>query len=229
PVYYDRTYWLGPDGEAAERAYRLLEASMEASEKVGIGTVVMRNKQYLAAIRPLDGALALSTLRFADEVVPKSDVDAVPSRQGKSDAKELRLATQIIDSLTTDWEPERYHDTYTEELRDLIERRARGEQVEVDEAEPGPTKVVDLMEALQASIDAARKGRAAPSKGAARTTKAGSTTKAASTTKAGPTTKARKATAAKKSTTAEKATKAPARRSPPARSGKGSARNRESA
>jgi Ku protein len=75
PVYYEHTYWLGPDGEGAERAYRLLLTAMEDQQRVGIGSVVMRNKQYLAAIRPLDGALAMSTMRFADEVVAQDDID----------------------------------------------------------------------------------------------------------------------------------------------------------
>ena len=78
PIYYERTYWLGPDGDAAKQAYRLLLAAMEDQQRVAIGTVVMRNKQYLTAIRPLDGALAMSTMRFADEVVPRAEVDGVP-------------------------------------------------------------------------------------------------------------------------------------------------------
>src|SRR6476646_7470979 len=107
PIYYENTYWLGTDDRSA-RAYRLLLTAMEAAHRVGIGSVVMRNKQYLAAIRPLDGALAMSTMRFADEVVPKSGIDDIPSARAKPDAKEVRLATQIIDSLASDWDPRRY-------------------------------------------------------------------------------------------------------------------------
>jgi DNA end-binding protein Ku len=158
PIYYERTYWLAPDGEAAERPWRLLTSAMEAEGKAGIGTVVMRNKQYLGAIRPLDGALALSTMRFADEVVPQADVDALPGRGSEPEAKELRLATQIIDSLATEWDPERYHDTYTEELRELIDAKAKGEEVVAEEEAPGTPKVIDLMQALEASLAAARKG-----------------------------------------------------------------------
>ena len=99
PIYYERTYWLSPDGTGTGRAYGLLCAAMEDRQRVGIGSVVMRNKQYLAAIRPLEGALAMSTLRFADEVVARSEIDAVPSRRARVEAKELRLATQIIDAL----------------------------------------------------------------------------------------------------------------------------------
>ncbi len=159
PIYYERTYWLAPAGEAAERPYRLLLAAMEAEGKAGIGSVVMRTKQYLAAIRPLDGALAMSTMRFADEVVPQSEIDALPGRGGKPEAKELKLASQIIGSLTTDWDPKRYHDTYTEELKGLIEAKAKGKKVTVEAPAPTEGKVIDLMEALEASLAAARKGR----------------------------------------------------------------------
>lgn len=158
PIYYERTYWLGPDGEAAERPYRLLLAAMEDEGKAGIGTVVMRKKQYLAAIRPLDGALAMSTMRFADEVVPQKDVDALPGKGAKPDPKELKLASQIIGSLATEWDPTRYHDTYTEELKRLIEAKAKGKEIVVEEDAPATDNVLDLMQALEASLAAAKKG-----------------------------------------------------------------------
>jgi DNA end-binding protein Ku len=158
PIYYERTYWLGPDGEAAERPYRLLLAAMESEGKAGIGTVVMRKKQYLAAIRPLDGALAMSTMRFADEVIPQKDVDALPGKGAKPEPKELKLASQIIGSLATDWDPARYHDTYTEELKELIEAKAKGKEIVIEEDAPAASNVLDLMQALEASLEAARKG-----------------------------------------------------------------------
>jgi len=190
PIYYERTYWLGPDGEAAERPYRLLLAAMEAEGKAGIGTVVMRKKQYLAAIRPLDGALAMSTMRFADEVVPQADVDALPGKGAKPEPKELKLASQIIGSLATDWDPKRYHDTYTEELKDLIEAKAKGKKIVIEEEAPAEAGVVDLMQALEASLEAARKGsgqklasgakkKKSPPKKSANTRKATSTRKSA--------------------------------------------------
>jgi DNA end-binding protein Ku len=159
PIYYERTYWLGPADDAGKKAYGLLLAAMEAKQKVAIGTVVMRNKQYLAAIRPLDGALAMSTMRFADEVVPRKDVDGVPSRVSKPDAKALKLATQIVDSLAGDWKPEQYHDTYAEELRERIARKDKGKDIveEAPAADDG-AKVLDLMEALEQSV-ADAKGR----------------------------------------------------------------------
>jgi DNA end-binding protein Ku len=173
PIYYERTYWLGPADDNGKKAYGLLLAAMEQREKVGIGTVVMRNKQYLAAVRPLDGVLAMSTMRFADEVVPRSEVDGVPSRRTKPDAKALKLATQIVDSLAGDWKPELYHDTYAEELRKRIERKEKGKDI-VEEAEPAEdAKIVDLMEALEQSVSRA-KGRGArrrPTKAKAKTKK----------------------------------------------------------
>jgi DNA end-binding protein Ku len=173
PIYYENTYWLAPDGEAADRAYRLLLAAMESSERVAIGTVVMRNKQYLAAIRPLDGALAMSTMRFADEVVPRKKIAGIPSARSKPAPKELKLASQIIDSLASNWDPKRYHDTYTEELRDLIERKAKGEEITVDTAEEEPTgKVVDLMAALQASLEGRPRGTTSKKKATAKKAKA---------------------------------------------------------
>jgi DNA end-binding protein Ku len=160
PGYYERTYWLAPADDGARQAYSLLVAAMEDTQRVGIGSVVMRNKQYLAAVRPLDGALAMSTMRFADDVVPKSDVDDLPKRSPKPKPAELKLATTIIDALAADWRPERYHDTYTELVRDLIDRKAKGEEITVEETAAAKSEnVVDLMEALQASVDEAKGGR----------------------------------------------------------------------
>ena len=138
PIYYDHTYWLGAD-ESGKKAYQLLQAAMEGAQRVGIGSVVMRNKQYLAAVRPLQGALAMSTMHFADEIVPAAKVEGVPSGRSKPAPKELRLASQIIDALTSDWDPAQYHDTYAEQLRDLIAAKAKGKEVTV-EAEPGGTE-----------------------------------------------------------------------------------------
>jgi len=156
PIYYERTYWLAPD-ESAVKPYQLLLAAMEDRDRAAIGTVVMRNKQYLTAIRPLDGVLAMSTMRFADEVVSAADAGVEKSR-AKADAKTLRMATQLIDALSSDWDPGAYHDTYTEDLRHQIEERAKGGTKAVAEPAPEPTdaKVVDLFDALQSSLESAR-------------------------------------------------------------------------
>ena len=158
PIYYDHTYWLGAD-ESGAKAYRLLHAAMVEAQRVGIGTVVMRNKQYLAAVRPLEDGLAMSTMHFADEVASVAEIDGVPSGRSKPAPKELRLATQIIDALASDWDPTRYHDTYTEQLRDLIAAKAKGKDVTVEAEEEEPSaKVIDLMDALRASVEAQRSG-----------------------------------------------------------------------
>ena len=159
PIYYERTYWLVPDGDQAKASYQLLLAAMDERQRVGVGTVVMRNKQYLAAIRPLDGVLAMSTMRFADEVVPRAEIDDMPKR-AKPEAKALKMASQLLDAMATDWKPSRYHDTYTEELKARIDARGKGKEI-VEEEPPEPTggKVVDLMAALEESVAKAKGGR----------------------------------------------------------------------
>jgi DNA end-binding protein Ku len=154
PAFYHKTYWLGPDGEAARRPYALLAAAMIDRHQAGIGTLVLRNKQYLAAVRPRDDVLALSTMHFADELVSPSDVDFLPSKGRAPEPKELRLATQLIDSLRTEWDPRRYRDDYTDEVKDLIKRQAAGQQIVVEESPAQDAKVLDLMTALEASLQA---------------------------------------------------------------------------
>lgn len=190
PIYYERTYWLEPADDAAHKAYGLLLEAMGERRRAAIGTVVMRNKQYLAAIRPLDGALAMSMMRFADEIVPRSEVE-VP-KVTKTDSRTLRMATQLIDALSSDWKPEQYHDTFAEELRKIMKAKDAGKTVRPEKTASAPANVVDLMEALQASVDAAksrggkqpRKTSAAPprkhvAKAAAATKQSGKHTKTA--------------------------------------------------
>ena len=157
PIYYERTYWLAPDGAAAKQAYQLLLSAMEAKERVAIGTVVIRNTQYLTAVRPLDGVLAMSTMRFADEVVPRADVDGLPSRRSKPEPKAMKMANMLVDSLASEWDPKRYHDTYTEELRKRITARGSGKKVaEEEEASAPKAEVLDLMAALERSVESTR-------------------------------------------------------------------------
>ncbi|HEY6550669.1 MAG TPA: Ku protein [Solirubrobacterales bacterium] len=160
PIYFDSPYYLGP-ADGAERAYSLLAEAMEASGKVAIARFVFRNKEHLAAIRPGDGVLTLTTMRFADEVVPPSELDDVlPSEKPKVPKREVQMAEQLIDSLTSSFDPSAYRDEYREELLAMIERKAAGEEVvaapEGEEREP--TKAPDLMAALEESI-AAVKGK----------------------------------------------------------------------
>ncbi|MCB0999413.1 MAG: Ku protein [Ilumatobacteraceae bacterium] len=162
PVFYDRTYWLGPDGAPAAKAYGLLLAAMEDRQLVAIGSVVMRNKQYLAAIRPMNGGLAMSTMRFADEIVAKSDIEGLGKRTTKPDQRAMAMATTLIDSMQTPWRPEHYHDTYEEELRRRIKAKRAGKDISEPRATKPAETVVDLMAALEESVAAAKKGRRTP-------------------------------------------------------------------
>ena len=158
PIFYDHTYYLAPDGKPAHKPYALLLEAMQKKGRVAIGTVVIRTKQYLAAVRPFDGALALSTMLFADEIVPVSDV--VDKVEASVSDRELKMATQIIDSLTGEWEPGRYHDTYREEVLGLIKKKAKGQDVVVEEPEEEKhAEVLDLMAALEASLAEAKGSR----------------------------------------------------------------------
>jgi DNA end-binding protein Ku len=153
PIYFDSPYYLGP-ADGAEKAYSLLAQAMERSGKVAIARFVFRNKEHLAAIRPGDGVLTLTTMRFADEVVPPAELDDVlPSEQPKIGKREVEMAEQLIDSLTRDFDPTLYRDEYREELLAMIERKAAGEEVmAAPQEEREPTKAPDLMAALEQSI-----------------------------------------------------------------------------
>ena len=160
PIYFDSPYYLGP-ADGAEKAYSLLAKAMEETGKVAIARFVLRNKEHLAALRANDGILTLTTMRFADEVVPPGELDdAIPSKQEKVGKREVEMAEQLIDSLTRDFDPGAYRDEYREELLALIERKAEGEDVlaGVTAEEPKATKAPDLMAALEESI-AAVKGK----------------------------------------------------------------------
>jgi DNA end-binding protein Ku len=155
PVYFDRPYYVVPQEQGA-KAYRLLVEAMEKSKKVGIARFVMRAKEYLCALRPQEGALVLETMHFNDEVLPVDEVDGVPHK-AKSDDRELKMASQLIDSLTTKFKPDKYHDTYREAVQQLIEKKAEGEEV-VTQPEVPETKgrATNLMAALEASLASAK-------------------------------------------------------------------------
>jgi DNA end-binding protein Ku len=159
PMYFDSPYYLGP-ADGAEKAYSLLASAMESSGKAAIARFVFRNKEHLSAIRASDGVLTLTTMRFHDEVVPPSDLDdALPDKKPKVAKKEQQMAEQLIDSLSTEFEPNSYRDEYREQLLALIEQKAEGKEIVAPEAEePKATKAPDLMAALEESI-AAVKGK----------------------------------------------------------------------
>jgi DNA end-binding protein Ku len=157
PMYFDSPYYLGP-ADGAEKAYSLLAAAMESSGKAAISRFVFRNKEHLAAIRASDGVLTLTTMRFHDEVVPPSELDdALPDKKPKVAKREQQMAEQLIDSLSTEFEPDAYKDEYREQLLALIEQKAEGKEIVAPETEaPKATKAPDLMAALEESIAAVK-------------------------------------------------------------------------
>jgi DNA end-binding protein Ku len=172
PVYYERTYYLAPDGAAAAKGYSLLAAVMKERKRVAIGKVVMRDKQYLAAIRPYGKGLALSTMLFGDEVVEPSKIAAIPERKATVSASEKKMAAQIVDSMSREWDPDRYHDDYAEELRRIIQAKSKGKTIETGEEEKS-AQVLDLVEALRASLEKPRpaRGRAVKNRTAKKATR----------------------------------------------------------
>lgn len=181
PMYFDSPYYLGP-AEGAEKAYSLLAAAMESSGKAAVSRFVFRNKEHLAALRASDGVLTLTTMRFADEVVPAGELDVLPDKKPKVAKREREMAEQLIDSLSTNFEPSSYRDEYREQLLALIERKAEGKEIVAPEVEaPKETKAPDLMAALEESIAAAKgKDGGKPAKAkpkAAKKSKAKSTSK----------------------------------------------------
>jgi DNA end-binding protein Ku len=171
PVYYDHPYYLVPD-KGASKAYGLLLGAMEKSGKVAVARVVLRSKEHLVAIRPAPGnVLTMETMLFADEVVAPEELDDLPDGKDlKASQRELTMAQQLIDSLSSDFEPGKYRDEYREKVLELIERKAAGEEIAVQPEAPEPKKVPDLMAALEASL-AAVKGESAGNGGKTETKK----------------------------------------------------------
>jgi DNA end-binding protein Ku len=157
PIYYDHPYYLAP-GPGGAKPYSLLVAAMAQTSKVAIARVVIRSKEQLVAIRPIDGVLAMATMLFADEVLSPRGIEDMPEpAKLKTSARELEIAKQLVDSLAADFEPERYRDSYREQVLALIERKAAGEEITMQApAEPQREPAPDLMSALKASLEAVR-------------------------------------------------------------------------
>ena len=157
PIYYDHPYYLLP-GQGAQKSYKLLVTAMDDAQKVAIARVVIRQKEQLVAVRPMNGVLQMATMNFADEVVSPDSFDEAPGDDIETTKREVDMAKQLIDSLSSDFEPDKYHDTYRERVLDLVERKAEGKEIAVQPAEE-PAPVPDLMAALEASVKAARENR----------------------------------------------------------------------
>lgn len=159
PHYFETPYYLGP-GKRGEKAYALLRDALQKAGKVGIATVVIRTKQYLAALVPQDDALMLNTLRYHAELKAPADLDIPDKLKGsRVSAKELDMALRLIDDMADDWQPEKYHDTYHEDLLKRIEEKIKAGQTEEltepskeAKAEKGG-EVIDLMALLKKSVE----------------------------------------------------------------------------
>ena len=159
PVYFDTAYHVAPDTNP--KPYVLLARAMEASGKVAIGRFVMRNKQYTAAIRAEDGRLVMSSLAYADEVVDPHTIDELQGLdEVEVNEKEVAMAESLVDSLSAPFEPDKYHDEYRDQVTALIELKRDGQEWARPEVETEKPKVVDIMAALEASVEAAKAARA---------------------------------------------------------------------
>ena len=160
PIYYKKSYYLVPE-EVGVKAYRLLREAMSEDGRVGIAKVSFRDKEHLSALRFSGDVLVLETMYWPDEI-RESKFEEL-DKDAKLRPQEIQMARTLIDNLTEDWKPDQYEDAYRNALLEMVEKKVAGEEIEIIEA-PEPTKVVDLMEALKASVEAARKPAAAPSR-----------------------------------------------------------------
>ncbi|HET6867569.1 MAG TPA: Ku protein [Solirubrobacteraceae bacterium] len=158
PIYYDHNYYLAPTAGGA-KAYRLLLDAMREAGKVGIGKVVLRSKQQLCALRPTGDVLALTTMLWGDEVLSPDRLEEIGEiEEAQATDRELKMAEQLIDSLSAAFEPTKFHDEYREQVLALIEAKANGEEIAVQPQVEEPAAAPDLMAALEASLAAVRPG-----------------------------------------------------------------------
>ncbi|MER5353452.1 Ku protein [Kitasatospora sp. NPDC002551] len=187
PIFFDKTYYLGPRGKEYQKVYALLVEALDHAGKVGLAMFAMRGKEYLTAVRSENGLLELHTMHFADEVRDaRTEVGDLPEKT-KLSAQEIKTAEQLIGMLAIDWKPEEWHDTYEEQVKKLVEDKLAGREIAVS-AGPAPeaTNVIDLMDVLRRSLEGARKpaaegpaGQPKKTAGRTRTARTGHSPKAA--------------------------------------------------
>jgi len=172
PIFFQKTYWLAPAKPDYAHSYSLLTQAMAKTNKVGIATFVMRGKQYLTGVRAENNVLALDTFYFADEIRdPYASIETLPEPE-KQQGKELTMAVNLIESMSGPWVPEDYKDTYTAEVKKLIENKRKGNKIVTESAPPEATEVVDLMEALRRSVEGARSKQRTPKTASGKSKKA---------------------------------------------------------
>ncbi|HEX8120277.1 MAG TPA: Ku protein [Solirubrobacteraceae bacterium] len=162
PIFYDHPYYLAP-GAGGSKPYKLLLEAMRETGKVAIGTVVIRQKQAVVALRPSGDVLQMATLIYADEIVPTDRLDDLPDEDVEIGERELAIAKQLVESLAAEWDPARYKDEYREKVMQLIESKAAGEEVAVQPEAQEAAPVPDLMSALKASLEAVKERPKEPS------------------------------------------------------------------
>lgn len=159
PIYYQKTYYLAPRDDSAAKAYQLLVRAMAETDRTAVATFVMRSKQYLAALRPMNDVLTLETMYFAEEVRdPHEQIDQLPT-SAEVGSRDFDTAGMLIDAMTTEWDPSNYRDTYRDRVMQLIEAKQAGEEIVTTTQEPASAEVVDLMAVLEQSVEAARRHR----------------------------------------------------------------------
>ena len=213
PIYYQKTYYLGPGSDETVKTYALLRDAMAHANRAAIATLVMRGKEYLAAVRPDGDLLVLETMYFADEVRdPHAEIDKLP---GKISLRppEQKMARQLIDSMAGAWKPEEYRDTYTDRVNELIEAKKQGAEVTLAEEAPAATDVSDLMEVLRRSVEAARGKRPANTSAPAKKSTASAKKKSTASAKKSSSAAKKSSPAAKKSSASAKKLTAAARKS----------------
>jgi DNA end-binding protein Ku len=176
PYYFDTPYFLVPD-KAGERVYTLLREALEQSKKLAVATFVLRSRQHVAALMPVEKTIVLNTLRYSEEIQPHPDViEAVSKKSAAASSRELSMALKLVDEMSEKWNPEQFKDTYRDDLMKRIQEKVKAGQTHAltqpDEAATAPRaaggKVVDLMSLLERSLEQRGKGG---SDGAARATK----------------------------------------------------------
>jgi DNA end-binding protein Ku len=196
PIYYQKSYYLGPKDSENASSYALLRDALKKTNRAGIAKFVMRGKEYLATIRAQDKVLVLETMFFADEIRdPAKELDDLPGKSGAG--KQLSMAADLIEAMSGEWKPSAYKDTYTDRVKKLVETKRKGQEVVFNEEEPEATNRTDLVSALRASVEEARSRRASGTgkKAAAKKT---TTKKTAAKQAAGKKTTAKKASTRKK-------------------------------
>jgi DNA end-binding protein Ku len=155
PIFFAKTYYVGPD-KGAEKVYSLLVRAMEGSELAGIAKFVMRDKQYLGCLRVREGALTLEQLYFADEI---RALTGIKPKKARVEKRELDMARALIENFAGEWDPTQYKDTYTRELRAVINAKRKGKEVHEAAEVEEPEEAIDLMEALRQSVERTKTGR----------------------------------------------------------------------